>query len=303
MMRLLQRRLHRMRCIVSIVFCCAGPAAPVCGQASATPAGAQPGAGADYLPAMTFDVASIHESQRSDSYTVRFENPPHSSLLRLTNNDLFNLISMAYGVRRSQISGLPDWARSAMYTIEAKSDSDADEKLAKLTLAEARIEKQQMIQALLADRFALKVEWQTKEGTIYNIVVDKKTPKFGEAKQNPPSAEEVAEFGGHPIPPIYQKGDGRLGYKYIAHGATMADLAGVVAGQMGAEVVDETGLTGKYDFTFEYSGTVPGTGSKDPEAWPLLIEALPEQLGLKLQPAKGAIRMLAIEHVERPSPN
>lgn len=284
--------------------CCAAVVACVSGQQAAAPAGAQPSsAGAEYIPALTFDVASIHESPMANSYIVSFQNPPHSSLLRLTNNNLMNLISIAYGVRWSQITGLPDWARSAMYTVEAKSNSATDERLTQLSLAQARREKQHMLQALLADRFQLKVAWQTKEGTIYNLLVVRSGPKFGEAKHEPPSPEEQSEFGDRPLPPIYQKGDGRLGYKFIAHGATMSDLTEDMAGQMGADVLDKTGLTGKYDFTLAYSGTVPGTGSRDPEAWPLLIEALPEQLGLKLQPAKGPVKMLVVEHIERPSPN
>jgi len=269
----------------------------VLGQTSAVSS-----ADADYVPTMTFDVASVHESPMADSYRVSFQNPPHSSLLRLTNNDILNLLEMAYGVRRSQIEGEPDWARAAMYTVEAKSDSDADEKLAKLPLAQAKLEKQHMLQALLADRFQLRAAWQTREGTIFNLVVEKNGPKFSE-KHEPPSPEELAAFGDHPIPPLYQKGDGRLGYQYIAHGASMGDLAAVVGGQMGTDVLDKTGLAGKYDFKLQYSGTVPGTGSRDPDAWPLLLEALPEQLGLKLQPAKGPIKVLVIEHIERPSPN
>jgi len=274
------------------------------GQTSPAPSGAPPAAiETDYVPTMTFDVASIHESPMSNSFIVSFQNPPHSSLLRLTNNNLMNLISIAYGVRWEQISGVPDWGKWAHFMVEAKCDSEADEKLAKLPLAQAKLEKQHMLQALLADRFQLKVAWQTKEGTIYDLVVEKNGPKFGAAKSESPTPEEKAKFGDHPIPPIYQKGDGRLGYRFIAHGATMSMLADNMAGQMGTDVLDKTGLAGTYDFTLEYSGTIPGTGSRDPDAWPLLIEALPEQLGLKLQPAKGPIKMLVIERVERPSAN
>ncbi len=289
------------RILVFAALCCA-LAAPACGQPGAA-TGDAIHSDADYVPTMTFDVASIHESPVSDSITVSMQNPPHASLLRLTNYNMMNMISMAYGVRWDQITGEPDWAKSTYYMVEARSDGSADEKLAQLTLAQARLEKKHMLQVLLADRFQLKTAWQTREGTIYKMVVGKNGPKFGETKHEPPSPEEAAIFGDRPIPPIYQRGDGRLGYKFIAHGAAMGELAGVVGGQMGTDVLDKTGLAATYDFTLEYSGTVPGTGSKDPEAWPLLIEALPEQLGLKLQPAKGPVRRLEIEHIERPSSN
>lgn len=83
----------------------------------------------------------------------------------------------------------------------------------------------------------------------------------------------------------------------------MSMLAHTLKGQMGADVFDKTGLTGTYDFTLQYSGSVPGTESRDLDAWPLLITALPDQLGLKLEPAKGTIQILSVEHIERPSPN
>ncbi len=119
----------------------------------------------------------------------------------------------------------------------------------------------------------------------------------------PPSAEETAEFGDDPVPPVHQSGDGQLGYRYIGHGATMDMLVSALANQMGANVIDKTGLTGKYDFVLKYSGTVPGTESKDPNAWPLMITAIQEQLGLKLEPAKGPDKFLVIDHIEKPSPN
>jgi uncharacterized protein (TIGR03435 family) len=275
----------------------------VAGLPAQAPAAAQPAdANAAYVPTLTFDVASIRESPRSDSYTVRFENPPHSSLVRLTNNTLMNVISMAYDVRRSQIAGAPDWAQSTFYMIEAKSDSATDEKLAKLSDAQAWLEKQHMMQVLLADRFQLKARWETRESTIYNLMAAKGGPKLS-SELKPPSPEEVARFGNNPVPSIYQRGDGQLGYQFIGHGATMDILIPFLAGQMGANVIDKTGLKGKYDFTLKYSGTVPGTESQDPHAWALLITALPEQLGLKLEPARGPDKFLVIDHIEKPSPN
>lgn len=257
---------------------------------------------ANYVPTLRFDVVSIRESPESKSYTVSFGDPPHSSLLKLTNITVMDMIVMAYGVNFSRIMEVPDWAESIHYIVQAGSDRSVDEKLAKLSDEKAKLEKQHMLQMLLADRFQLRIKREIRESTTFNLVLAKDGPKMS-TKLLPPAKDQIAWFKGSPVPPLYQYGDGRLGYEYIAHACTMGMLVEVLSGQMNTEVSDETGLTGNYDFTLQYSGTVPGTESSDPNAWPLLINALPAQLGLKLEPAKGAVDVVVIDHIEKPSAN
>lgn len=278
-------------------------------SAQATPASSSPtDANAIYLPTLTFDVASIHESPPADSFIVSFQNPAHSSLLRLTNNTVMHLIAIAYGLDFFNIEGGPDWVRRTNYLIEARSDSDADEKLARLSDGQARLEKQHMLQVLLADRFQLKMHTVTKEGTNYALVVAKKGSKLS-TDPIPASTEEKARLGDRPAPPLAQYGDGHLGYQFIGHRCTMKRLAEVLTGQMQAPVLDQTGLTGTYDFTLKYRGSLPPVtesrdpGSQDTEAWPPMITALPEQLGLRLEPVKGTVEVLVIDHIEKPSAN
>jgi uncharacterized protein (TIGR03435 family) len=83
----------------------------------------------------------------------------------------------------------------------------------------------------------------------------------------------------------------------------MQQLAAALAGQMDTRVFDKTGLTGKYDFVLEYLGTIEGPGDSDPEARLPLVKALPDQLGIKLEPVKGQMDVLVIDHIEKPSPN
>jgi uncharacterized protein (TIGR03435 family) len=276
-------------------------ALPVNAQsAPAAPASADTRTG--YLPTLTFDVASIRESPPANSITVRFENPAHSSVIRFTNVRVMDLIVIAYGLGYYSIAGGPDWARGTLYMIEARSDSSADEKLAHLSDENARLEKQHMLQVLVADRFQLKTHWIKKEGTNYALVQSKKGHKLSTSLV-PPSADEIARFGDHPVPPLYQRGDGRLGYQFIAHGCSMKMLADMLTGQMDAPVADQTGLAATYDFTLQYNGTLPGTGSSDPAAWAPLITALPEQLGLRLEPVKGPVQILSIDHIEKPTAN
>jgi uncharacterized protein (TIGR03435 family) len=77
-----------------------------------------------------------------------------------------------------------------------------------------------MFQALLEDRFKLKTHWETRQGDVYNLVLAKGGPKLGAEGSQPPTADELKQSGDHPIPPLYQKNDGK-GYDFIAHGCAM----------------------------------------------------------------------------------
>ena len=278
-------------------------ASVMCAQQPAAKSSAQTG----YVPSMTFDVASIRESNPDPAtgYSVSFMNPAHSSLVRLANNDVSNLLAIAYGINRPQIVGLPDWAGrfGPFFNIEAKSDASVDERLAKLSDEQARLEKQHMFQVLLADRFQLKVHWETKEGPIYELVVAKNGPKLHSGGSISPTPAELESWGNRKIPPIYQSGSSRTGFDFIAHRCSMEALAETLTGQMGAPVVDKTGLTGTYDFDLKYLGPTEHYGSDDPSMPRPLTEALPDQLGLKLQSAKGEKQFLVVDHIERPSAN
>jgi uncharacterized protein (TIGR03435 family) len=261
---------------------------------------------AAYVPSMTFDVASVRESNPdlASGFSVSFVNPAHSSLVRLSNNDVPNLLAIAYGVHRPQIVGLPDWVGrfGPFFNVEAKSDESVDERLAKLSDEQAWLEKQHMFQVLLADRFQLKVHWETREGPIYELVVAKNGPKLHPGGSMAPTPEEIKNFGDRKIPSLYQRGNGVKGYEYLCHECSIESLAVALTGQMGTSVVDKTGLTGTYDFLLQYHGRGPDA-SDDPTVWPPLLTAVPDQLGLKMQPAKGEKQFLVIDHIERPSAN
>jgi uncharacterized protein (TIGR03435 family) len=118
----------------------------------------------------------------------------------------------------------------------------------------------------------------------------------------PPSPEELHDFGDNKIPSLYQRGNGIKGYEYVCHRCSLGSFAEAMTAQMGKPVVDKTGLTGTYDFVLQYRGRGPDE-SDDPKVWPPLLTAVPDQLGLKFQSAKGENRFLVIDHIERPSAN
>jgi uncharacterized protein (TIGR03435 family) len=284
-----------------------------CAQSAATSAAAatsqgrpavEPGAPA-YVPTMMFDVASVRESKPDEQggFRVGGEFTPHnSSNLKLLNNSLLNLILTAYDVNPDLIEGIPREFYWATFNIEAKSENSTDERLAKLSKDEVRLEQQHMMQGLLAERFKLKVHWETRDGKTYDLVV----AKAGRLRSTGagPSAEELKNWGDHPIPPLYQQGDSRYGFHYIAHGATTDEIAKMLAMQFGSPVSDKTGLTGKYDFDLKYYQT-KASDRKDDETnpWPPLETAIQDQLGLKLAASHGPVEYLVIDHVEKPGEN
>ncbi|WP_263378271.1 TIGR03435 family protein [Granulicella paludicola] len=261
-------------------------------------------ASAEYVPTMTFDVASVRESPPANSYLVGGGFVSGSTTFRVTNFDIRNLLSVAYGIRWDQMVGVPNWR--AMFNVEAKSDAAMDERMAKLDRPEAQLEQQHMLQALLADRFQLKTHWEMRSTQTYDLLVGKKGVKMAPGGSSPPTAEELKDWGDQGLPPIYQRGDGSPGhgYTFVAHKCTTAKIAEMLSGQLGHPVKDRTGLTGTYDFILQYQGALQsGRSADDQESVPALDLAIQNVLGLKLESAKGMDRFLVIDHIEKPSPN
>jgi uncharacterized protein (TIGR03435 family) len=256
---------------------------------------------------MTFDVASVRENKNLDmnaGLTMGAQFVSHSTTYRATNWPIESLISEAYSVLGYQIVGAPDWPWPTFFMIEAKGDSEADAKMAALTNRQQDAEEQHMLQALLADRFKLKAHWETREGDTYNLVVARGGPKLGAQGSIPPSAEEKKRFGDNPVTGLYQLGCHSQGCDYIAHGASINSLVDALTGQFGRPVFDKTGLTAKYDFVLKYQGRWDrDRAADDLDPTPPLDRALQDELGLKVEPGKGPIKVLVIDHVEKPSAN
>ena len=189
-------------------------------------------------------------------------------------------IMSAYNVHTpDQIVGLPAWAGSEAFAIEAKMDGDTVAALAKLQPQEQWQQRQKMLQALLADRFALKVHRTTKELPIYVLtVVD-----AGKLKKS------VSETGG----------SSTYSGKFTARGISIDSLAMNLSNTVGRTVVNQTGLAGTYDFTLEWAPE--GADASDPR--PSIFTALEEQMGLKLKPSKGPVDAIVVDAIKRPSQN
>src|SRR6185437_6040031 len=103
----------------------------------------------------------------------------------------YYVVTMAYGVDMHRVQGLPNWGTTS-FNIEAKSDADADAKMASLTSEQQRSEQQHMLQALLADRFHFRAHWETAEKPVYHLILAKGGSKMQPAGSMEPDASETS---------------------------------------------------------------------------------------------------------------
>ncbi len=239
---------------------------------------------ASYAQALTFEVASVKPNTAGGRMIVETKGDRFSAF----DIGIGPLVLMAYDLTVRQISGL-DRTFDDRYDIVAKAERP-------LGSAEMR----QMLQSLLAERFKLQVHWQTREVPVYSLTVGKSGPKLRHSDQpgdDIPSVRTPDSAGGRDTP---------SGVSYTHE--TMADFAWALSRTVAIgdrQVVDNTGLEGRYDFmlSFDRNSVPPAGTDSPPRLGPDIFSAVQEQLGLKLESAKARVRFLMIDHVERPSAN
>jgi bla regulator protein blaR1 len=232
------------------------------------------------------------------------------------NIPLREIIIFAYNAKStSQISGCPEWAITTHYDIEAKEDEAASAALNKMSQEERTNQIRLMIQALLAERFQLKVSREMKELPVYALVIAKGGPKLTETTPPPPPPPSGAPATGAPrIGRGFRlEGPGKIQGMNIDLDSFAGGMLSRVPETAGRVVVNKTGLKGIYNFTLKWTPetSAPATGGADGAAFapageepaPGLFTALEDQLGLKLESQKGSVEALVIDQVERPSPN
>jgi len=232
---------------------------------------------------------------------------------QMKNLFLGYLVAMAYVPQTGgaayytpgQIIGMPAWLSGDddHYDVDAKVD-EAD--LADWqNPAKQPVMLRSMLQAMLEDRLKLVVHRSTKEAPVYLLVVGKNGPTFKETDPSDPHAGSFPGPGG--IRMSMERNDDQVTLHFF--GISMAQLASLQLSGAGRLVQDKTGLTGRYDITIRRPAppvaTQPGVqqgGISAPDLQPSAA-SIAEQLGLNLEPVKGQVETLVIDHVERPSPN
>jgi uncharacterized protein (TIGR03435 family) len=252
----------------------------------------------NYTPTLTFDVATIRPAPPPDAnFHVSVSSLPHSSRFEATNLPIKTLLQIAYGFD-APVVGAPDWAMNTLYNIQARSDEAADARLARLTDNEVRLEKRNAIRVLLAERLGLKTHLETRNSSIYNLVVTKGGVKMQVVP--PPPAPANGEAPPPPPPADVQAHGSQHGLEFVGSNAPMRAITGALSSMVEAPVVDKTGLTGTYNYTLQFGRD---WSANDPESWPSIFTAVQEQLGLKLEAVRESVPNLVVDYIQKPTEN
>ena len=197
------------------------------------------------------------------------------------------LIANAYGLKDYQLEGVSEWMRTDRYDINAEAAAGT---------VPTEEQAKRMLQALLAERFQLKVHQETREKPVYALVVGKNGSRL---KENP-AGSGIVKFN--------RKG---RDVEMVFTGTPIDSLISQFPRMPGIDrpVLDETGLSGKYDFQFTLTDVQlgmrveqNGIPAADADS-ATVFTALQDQLGLRLEPRKAPIQVFVIDRVERPSEN
>ncbi|HEY1805907.1 MAG TPA: TIGR03435 family protein [Terracidiphilus sp.] len=229
-------------------------------------------------PLLRFEVASIRPHRNAGDEPSDRRMLPGGRFIA-TATTVRTLIRVAFGADDDRIFGAPGWIDDETFDIDATTVNRAE-----ITTPQ---QFQQVILSLLEDRFGFKFHRGQKEGPVYWLEVDK-SGKLGPAiKPGSPNSQ----------PNISTNSDGQKTVM-AASGMSMADIASALSRQAGRLTEDHTNLEGNFDLLLEWSP------AESPDATnPPLFTAIKEQLGLKLQPAKGAIETVVIDRITHPSAN
>jgi uncharacterized protein (TIGR03435 family) len=278
-----------------------------------------------------FDVASVKQNTAPVSPATRTGNmalgpqdafTPTGGLFSITNRELWSYVVFAYKLFPTEADSfraqVPKWAMENRYDIQARAAGNPTKDQYRL-----------MIQALLADRFKLKVHYEIKQVPMLALVLDKPGklgPKIQAHTSDAPCSVAIAPGGASTAnggTPVTIAGGfpercnavaewpvgGRV--RYGARNVPLANLIGLmVPGFDGIDrpVLDKTGLEGTFDFVIEFTPQLNGplppgeTFVPDPSG-PTFQQALREQLGFKLESQTGPTEVFILDHVEQPSDN
>jgi len=193
------------------------------------------------------------------------------------------------------VEGDPPWVRSGRYSINAKADGRQT----------GAMMRGPMMQELLEERFRLRTHREIREVPVYVMTVAKGGPKLQPAKPGScqpfdASGDLTVHFDGIPCAEARVSRKGPI---------TVIDFRGVSLDTFakdlhpyGSPVIDRTGLVGAFDIHLEVEADAPDSSAPDSEAASFIV-AMREQLGLRLDSAKGPREFLVIDHIEKPSEN
>lgn len=236
-----------------------------------------------------FDIASVKPQPRNNQAGSSMGVFIHGDTLDAEHCSLYDLVSWAYNLRDGHLSGGPTWANRGKLLL---MDVELYQVIGKVSINPPPSMEvfRQMLQTVLTDRFQLKIHHVEKEFPTYNLVIDK-----GGLKMK--ASAEGTQFSNK------QSSIGRYAIRMVTTQITMPNFAGMIAGYTGRPVFDKTGLQGGYDFTLDF---IPERETAEPDlppGVPSILQAVRDQLGLRLEASTGIFDTIVIDHAERPTAN
>ena len=272
---------------------------------------------------MEFEVASIHLAKPETHTPPSFaldpgDNPIPPGGQFKADFPLFAYITFAYKLWPTQeerdaiTSQLPKWATTESFVIQAEAEGNPTKDQMRL-----------MVQSLLASHFKLAVHFEGRQAPVFALLFarpGKLGPKIRPHAEGLPCDAPVPhlEPGVAQAPDVFPARCNAYAGWPLANGmnligarnTTLPLIAEFLAneGNLGRPIVDRTGLQGTFDFTLQYAeerdGPAPPEAVTAPDQQgPTLREAIADQLGMRLEPARAQVSTLVIDHIEQPSPN
>jgi uncharacterized protein (TIGR03435 family) len=251
-------------------------------------------------PRLSFEVASVKVDNSQTRTPMQWQAGGHY----VGSLPVLSLVSIGYLVPCYRIEGLPDWARTTRFLVNARANSQP-----------AIEERPAYYRGLLVDRFKLAAHIEKRDMDVYTLTLARTDGKLGPGlrrsdvncdqaiaesrKRNLASERLVA-----PAPGVRPMCGAVGGVASLSGGAVeLAPLIGMLAQALGRPVLDKTGLAGRFDIDFQ---AAPPTGAREGSALaalPPVFTAVDDQLGLKLVPGRAPVEVLVIDRLEMPTEN
>ncbi|HWG16331.1 MAG TPA: TIGR03435 family protein [Acidobacteriaceae bacterium] len=192
------------------------------------------------------------------------------------------MLMVAYGLQKNQIANAPEWVKTQSFDADGVPDTEGQPSVQQF---------QVMVRKLLEQRFGLKTHKEQREMEVYALRVGKDEPKLTPTKSDPNALPSQNVRGG--------TGERFLQFTNVS----MDDFALMMLYEVQRPLVNQTGLTGRYDFNLKFTKDEQAAAAADTNAAPGLFTAVQEQLGLKLDAVKAPAPVLVVDAITRPSAN
>lgn len=227
-----------------------------------------------------YDVVSVKPYDAHGSPSIYINSDTHAFSANLS---VAMLLQYAFGVLMAdEISGIPAWARSEQYAVDARMDARTTEQLDRLPGEKQQDELRKVVRSLLAERFGLEFHRETRLLHVYDLSVAR-----GGLKMKASKATTQTRFV--------------MDHDHLdATGIAMSNLVRSLSHITGRLVVNKTGMTGRYDVSLSWAADMDADAA---QSGPSIFTAVQEQLGLKLDSAREPVETIVIDKIERPTAN